>query len=84
MNDAQVNEKGKVPYWVKLTIIFFFGWIALYGSRAIVGPLMVNIGAEFDLSKAQLGSIMSIFFIGYTALNIPSGMIGDYLGKKKY
>ncbi|GLX63661.1 MULTISPECIES: MFS transporter [Proteus] len=83
MNDAQVNEKGKVPYWVKLTIIFFFGWIALYGSRAIVGPLMVNIGAEFDLSKAQLGSIMSIFFIGYTALNIPSGMIGDYLGKKK-
>lgn len=83
MNDAQVNEKGKVPYWVKLTIIFFFGWIALYGSRAIVGPLMVNIGAEFDLTKAQLGSIMSIFFIGYTALNIPSGMIGDYLGKKK-
>ncbi|EPK6347946.1 MFS transporter [Proteus mirabilis] len=84
MNDAQVNEsKGKVPYWVKLTIIFFFGWIALYGSRAIVGPLMVNIGAEFDLTKAQLGSIMSIFFIGYTALNIPSGIIGDYLGKKK-
>ncbi len=83
MNDAQVNEKGKIPYWVKLTIIFFFGWIALYGSRAIVGPLMVNIGAEFDLTKAQLGSIMSIFFIGYTALNIPSGMIGDYLGKKK-
>lgn len=32
MNDAQVNEKGKVPYWVKLTIIFFFGWIALYGK----------------------------------------------------
>lgn len=25
---------------------------------------------------------MSIFFIGYTALNIPSGIIGDYLGKK--
>ena len=30
MNDAQVNEsKGKVPYWVKLTIIFFFGCLAV-------------------------------------------------------
>nr|WP_314267990.1 MFS transporter [uncultured Moellerella sp.] len=84
MNDAEMNDsKGKVPYWVKLTIIFFFGWIALYASRAILGPIMVNIGDEFSLSKAQLGSIMSIFFIGYTLLNIPSGIIGDYLGKKK-
>ncbi len=75
MNDAQVNEsKGKVPLLGQADDYFLFGWItcALYGSRAIVGPLMVNIGAEFDLTKAQLGSIMSIFFIGYTALNIPS------------
>lgn len=51
MNDAQVNEsKGKVPYWV--SVDDYFCWIALYGSRAIVGPLMVNIGVEFDLYQS--------------------------------
>ena len=46
---------------------------------------MVNIGAfGFDLTKAQLGSNYEYFLYWiYTALNIPSGIIGDYLGKKK-
>ncbi|MED3573645.1 MFS transporter [Cytobacillus praedii] len=76
-------SKGGIPYWVKITIVFFLGWVALYATRAILNPVMDNIQAEFSLSAAQLGLISSIFFIGYAGLNVPSGILGDKIGKKK-
>src|SRR5699024_4721103 len=37
---------------------------------------------EFNLSNSQAGNIMSIFFIGYTLSQVPSGIIGDKVGRK--
>lgn len=77
------EKKELIPYWVKVVAVFFLGWIAIYGTRAILNPVMNNIQSEFNLSAAQLGLISSIFFIGYAGLNIPSGIMGDKIGKKK-
>lgn len=83
----QVHDNGQkdelIPYWVKAVIVFFLGWVAIYGTRAILNPVMDDIQNEFSLSAGQLGMISSIFFIGYAGLNIPSGMLGDKIGKKK-
>lgn len=83
IEENESARKELIPYWVKVVTVFFLGWIALYGTRAVLNPVMDNIQAEFDLSAAQLGLISSIFFIGYAALNIPSGIMGDKIGKKK-
>ncbi|MUV38291.1 putative sulfoacetate transporter SauU [Lentibacillus sp. JNUCC-1] len=77
------ETKGLVPYWVKAVIVFTFGWIALYATRTILNPIMDNIQVDFGLSNSQLGLIMSIFFLGYAGLNVPSGILGDKFGKKR-
>lgn len=81
--NTQNESKKLVPYWVKVCIVFFFGWVALYATRTILNPIMNNIQVEFGLSASQLGLISSIFFLGYAGLNVPSGMLGDKFGKKR-
>lgn len=82
--DPQVNApKEKIPYWMKIVAVFFLGWVVLYATRTILNPIMGDIQKEFNLSNATLGMIMSIFFLGYAGLNIPSGIMGDKIGKKR-
>lgn len=82
-NGAPAASQKGIPYWIKIVTVFFLGWIAIYATRAILNPLMGNIEQEFKLSAAQLGLISSIFFIGYAGMNVPSGILGDKIGKKK-
>ncbi|VFS61071.1 putative 3-hydroxyphenylpropionic transporter MhpT [Leminorella grimontii] len=44
---------------------------------------MPLIQAEFGLSKGNLGLISSLFFLTYTVLQIPAGIYGDKIGRKK-
>lgn len=76
-------KKELFPYWVRLVIIFFLGWIAIYAGRSVLNPIMPHIQAEFGLSKGNLGLISSLFFLTYTALQIPAGIYGDKVGRKK-
>lgn len=69
-------------YWIKVIVLFFLGWVLLYAGRSVMSPLMPNIQAEFGLSQANTGGIMSLFFFTYTALQIPSGIFGDKIGRK--
>lgn len=79
------NDATKVSnrYWMKLVAVFTLGWLVIYAARTILNPIMGNIKAEFTLDNAQLGLIMSLFFIGYTVTQIPSGILGDKIGRKK-
>ncbi|HIS29499.1 MAG TPA: MFS transporter [Candidatus Avamphibacillus intestinigallinarum] len=76
-------QSGRIPYWFKVVTVFFFGWVVLYAARQILAPLMGEVQLEFGLNKKQLGLIMSVFFLAYAALQIPSGILGDKIGKKK-
>ncbi|MDF7666928.1 MFS transporter [Orbaceae bacterium ESL0727] len=79
------SEQYRVPtaYWVKIIIIFFLGWIVIYAGRAVFSPIVGELQSEFGLSNAETGGIMSLFFLAYTALQIPSGILGDKLGRKR-
>ncbi len=82
MAEPTVASKERIPYWIKVVTVFFFGWIFMYATRTILNPVMGDIQAEFSLSNAQLGLISSLFFLAYAALQIPSGVLGDKIGKK--
>ena len=77
------NKNISNNYWIKIVIVFTLGWIAIYATRTILNPIMTNIQSEFAINAAQLGLISSLFFLGYTATQIPSGFLGDKFGRKK-
>ncbi|WP_371814523.1 MFS transporter [Jeotgalicoccus sp. WY2] len=77
------NKKISNSYWIKIVIVFTLGWVAIYATRTILNPIMTNIQSEFAINAAQLGLISSLFFLGYTATQIPSGFLGDKFGRKK-
>lgn len=77
------TKNERVPYWIKTVIIFFLGWVVIYAARSVLSPVMPQIETEFGLSKSQLGLISSLFFLAYTLLQVPAGLLGDRLGRKR-
>ena len=79
------DSKNATPnaYWIKLVIIFFLGWIVIYAGRSVLSPLIGELQTQFGLNKAETGGIMSLFFLAYTVFQIPSGIFGDKIGRKR-
>jgi MFS family permease len=59
------------------------GWTLLYTDRTTLYPLLSVIGEKFSLTGTQLGTITGSYFLVYVAMQIPSGMLGDRIGKKR-
>lgn len=70
-------------YWIKIVIIFFLGWVCIYAGRSVFSPIIGEIKEAYDIDNAQAGGIMSLFFLAYTIFQIPSGILGDKIGRKK-
>ncbi len=75
--------KNNNRYWITAIIIFFLGWVFIYAGRAVFSPVMQDVGKSFGIDQAAIGGIMSLFYFAYTALQIPSGMLGDKVGRKR-
>ena len=69
--------------WKIAVLFFFLGWIFIYADRMILNPVQTLIRSEFQLTNAEVGLISSIFFLTYTFMQVPSGMLGDKFGKTK-
>lgn len=82
MNQSKQAEKVGSNYWIRVVVLFFVGWIFIYGTRTILNPVQGLIAEEFNLSASQIGLANSIFFLTYTFAQVPSGMIGDKFGRK--
>lgn len=64
-----------------MVVLGCLGWVFMYADRTVLSPVLPLIGAEWSLDQSQLGLIASVFFLAYTALQIPVGMLADRLGK---
>lgn len=82
MSQTEVKSTQSNHYWILTVFIFFLGWVVIYAGRAIYSPIIGNIKYSFDLNDAAIGGIMSLFYLAYTALQVPSGMLGDKIGRK--
>jgi MFS family permease len=63
--------------------LFFLGWVFMYADRNILSPVMGSIGEDWNLNKAQLGLMSTVFFAAYAAMQIPTGFLADKFGRVK-
>ena len=70
--------------WKKLIILLFGGWLAIWVYRSMLTPvyeeIQMTIGTQ---SNASMGMIASFYFLGYTLMQIPSGIMVHRLGQKR-
>ena len=77
-------ERKTMPYWKQIILILTAGWVAIWIYRVVLTPIYPIISQYFNgATDAQLGSISSFYFLGYAAMQIPSGMLVDRFGKRK-
>lgn len=70
------------PYGV-IWAILVYAWVANYLIRMALSALLPPIMAEFSLSYAQAGLLSAALFYAYTAMQLPAGVLGDRLGRKR-
>lgn len=72
-----------IPGWWITVFLFWLGWVFMYADRTVLNPVMKDLQTEFGLSATQLGLVSSAFFLSYALLQIPAGILGDRIGRKK-
>lgn len=73
--------KWKARYLTML--IIFTVSIVMYLDRMIISTAIPYIAKDLSLSPVEMGAAMSAFFIGYTTLQIPGGILVDKFGPRK-
>ncbi|MGH9679343.1 MAG: MFS transporter [Candidatus Acidiferrales bacterium] len=71
----------KVRWWV--CVLLFFTWLMSYIDRSLMPMAIPLIGQEFHLKPTAMGVVLSAFFLGYGAMQIPGGLIADKIGARK-
>ena len=63
--------------------LLFTTWIVSYIDRMVMAVSIPYIAKDFHLSPVEMGVVMSAFFLGYAACQIPGGILADKLGARK-
>ena len=63
-------------------MLIFVAYLFCYVDRMVMSTTIPYIGKELQLSKTAMGMVMSAFFVGYTALQIPGGILVDRFGPR--
>lgn len=83
MSSTQQSPNVSSKYWMVAVAVFFLGWVFIYAGRMLVSPVMSEIGKTYGIGAAAVGGIMSLFYLAYTGLQVPSGIVGDIIGRKR-
>ena len=71
---------NKVRWWI--CFFLFLTWLVSYIDRSLMPMALPLIGQEFHLSPTVMGAVISAFFLGYAAMQIPGGMLADRIGPR--
>jgi sugar phosphate permease len=75
------EKKWKVRYGMLLLI--WLGWLFSFLDRMVMSVSLPFIGRDLNIDTTQQGLIISAFFIGYAAFQIPGGFLADKFGPRK-
>ncbi|MGX6969470.1 MFS transporter [Vagococcus bubulae] len=59
------------------------GYSMVYMDKNMISTAIIPISTQFGLDAGQTGLIMSFFFLGYSLMQIPGGILADKIGAKK-
>ncbi|MGI4861592.1 MAG: MFS transporter [Janthinobacterium lividum] len=68
------------PVWV--FALLYVGYMISYIDRSAIALALVHIGKDFHLGPAQLGVVLSSFYLSYALMQIPGGWLADRFGSK--
>jgi MFS family permease len=63
--------------------LLVYAWVANYLVRMALPPLLGPVMAELGLSYRDAGWLAAAFFYAYMAMQVPAGMLGDRIGRKR-
>lgn len=76
-------DKGLTGFrWIVLALIFLVYMMA-GADRANIGVIVPVIKDEFKLSNTDIGAMSSLFYLGYAAIQVPSGAFYSRFGIRK-
>lgn len=71
-----------MQYYHRVWLVLMFGWLSNLTNRISLSPALPSIMKEFSVTYSEAGLLASATLISYSALQIPSGYIGDKVGRK--
>ena len=64
-------------------MLLYIAFCISYVDRAAISLALSQIGKDFSLQAADLGIVISAFFLGYAAMQVPGGWLADRFGSKR-
>jgi len=68
--------------WILVGLMFLINFVS-YMDRVNLSVATPFIMAEFSFTKMDMGFLQTMFFLGYAAMQIPGGILGEYFGPRK-
>src|SRR3954447_19209818 len=63
-------------------VLLYLAYVISYVDRAAISLALAQIGKDFNLQASDLGIVISAFFLGYAAMQVPGGWLADRFGSK--
>ena len=76
-----LNPRWRVR-WVIFAFLFAFAFVS-YVQRTSIGIAAERMMPELGYSQVEIGWLLTAFLISYTALQLPGGVFGEWLGARK-
>lgn len=67
--------------WVVLAITFM-SYLMCFADRANIGVVLPVLRQEFSMTNMEAGALMSFFYLGYSATQIPAGVFAGRFGTR--
>jgi MFS transporter, ACS family, glucarate transporter len=67
--------------WIIFSYLFSFAFIANI-QRTSIAITAERMMPELGVSQVQIGWLLTAFFVGYTAFQLPGGLLGERLGAR--
>lgn len=66
-----------------LIMALMAGYSMVYMDKNMISTAIIPISDQFHLTTSQTGLMMSLFFLGYSLMQVPGGWLADKIGYKK-
>lgn len=76
----KVKRNGKK---YQILSVLFLAWFIGYFDRVAINVAAIPLVKDFGFSAAQVGLIMSIFYLGYAPMQLVGGWMADKFGSRR-